>query len=519
MTLRGKEAASKKNRTNTWRNLIVFVSFFFELLIGIFAFSNVLILLILAIIPPIMSFAFLQLELIKEKEHTRKNAANYGDKRIKMKIPKFLFGFVFIPIAIAITILAYNSYYFEPLGILYFFYSVLSFLALVLSFMLTIFFVPLAIHSTNNTSIVTGSPRKYPLLSIIVPAYNEEKNLKGTLDSLIEADYFNKEIIVVNDGSTDGTYHVASKYSNRLSQGRFSVLSKSKGGKSTAVNFGIRNSKGEIVVVIDADSRIERNALKEIAKEIQRPGVIAVAGGVKILNRTNLLTYCQALEYMISINVHRRAFGSSGITLIVPGPLGAFSKKAIIERGLFDNNTSTEDFDTTMKMLKTGGVVPEIFAQSYTNAPDTLRNLYQQRSRWYRGAFQTLLKHKGVMSASKYGILGEFLYPIKLLSFLILPFFDLILIAFGIIGILTGEWIFPLIWISLYLCWQSLMSTISIMLEKEKNWLLVLFTPLFVIGYRQFIDFLIVKSIIKVLLTNAAALVNSHHQSMPPRMR
>ena len=519
MTLRQKEAASKKDRTNRRRNVIVFVFFFLELLIGIFAFSNVPILLILAIIPPIMSFTYLQLKLIKEKEHLRKNAASYGDKRIKMKIPKFLAGFVFIPIAVAITILAYNSYYFEPLGILYFLYSVLSFLALVLSFMLTIFFVPLAIHSTNNTSTATDSPRIYPLLSIIVPAYNEEENLKGTLESLIEADYSNKEIIVVNDGSTDNTYHIASKYSNRLSQGKFSVLNKTKGGKSTAVNFGIRYSKGEIVVVIDADSRIERNALKEIAREIQRPGVIAVAGGVKILNRTNLLTHCQELEYMISINVHRRAFGSSGITLIVPGPLGAFSKKAVVERGLFDNNTFTEDFDTTMKMLKTGGAVPEIYAQSYTNAPETLRNLYQQRSRWYKGAFQTLLKHKGVMYASKYGILGEFLYPIKLLSFLVLPFFDWLLITFSAIGILTGEWIFPLVWISLYLCWQSLMSILSFMLAKEKNWLLVSYTPLFVIGYRQFIDFLIVKSIIQVLLTNAAALVNIHYKSMPTKKK
>ena len=82
--------------------------------------------------------------------------------------------------------------------------------------------------------------------------------------------------------------------------------------------FAIQKEK--LVTVIDADCKIERNALKEIVKEMQKPGVIAVAGGVKILNRINLLTSCQAMEYMISINVHRRAFGSSGITLIVPGP-------------------------------------------------------------------------------------------------------------------------------------------------------------------------------------------------------
>ena len=483
------------------KNAVVFASFSTEVLIGIFAFSNIPILIVLAIVPPVLSFAYLQLKLVNGNEHKRKRSNNNGgQQRIKVRVPFFLFGVIFIPIAIAITILAYISYYSEPLGVLYFCFSVLTFLALVLSFMLTIFFVPLAIHNANNKVFVRTRTWDQALLSIIIPAYNEEKNLKTTLESLIETDYNNKEIIVVDDGSTDNTYHIASQFTKRLTQGRFSVLRKRNGGKSTAINYGIRCSKGEIIAVIDADCKLERNSLKEIAEEFQKPGVIAVAGGVKILNRVNLLTSCQAMEYMISINVHRRAFGSSGITLIVPGPLGAFYKKQIIERGLFDNDTLTEDFDITMKMLKTGGKVPEVVAQSYTNAPTTLKGLYRQRSRWYKGAFQTLLKHKGVMSVSKYGILGEFFYPIKLLSFLAHPFFDITLIAFTVIGFVTGEWIFPLVWISLYLCWQFLMSIISIMLDKEKNWKLVLYTPLFVIGYRQFIDFLIVKSIIQLLL-------------------
>jgi biofilm PGA synthesis N-glycosyltransferase PgaC len=483
------------------KSAVVLAFFSTELLIGIFAFSNIPILILLAIVPPVLLFAYLQLKLVNGNEHKRKSSSNTdGKQRIKMRIPFFLFGVIFIPIAVAITVLAYISYYSEPLGVLYFCFSVLTFLALVLSFMLTIFFVPLAIHNASNRVFIRTPTWDQALMSMIVPAHNEEKNLKATLESLIETDYYNKEIIVVDDGSTDNTFHIASQYTKRLPQGRFSVLSKLSGGKSTAINYGIRCSKGEIIVVIDADCKLERDSLKEIAKEFQKPGVIAVAGGVKVLNRVNLLTSCQAMEYMISINVHRRAFGSSGITLIVPGPLGAFYKKQMIERGLFDNDTLTEDFDITMKILKTGGKVPEIVAQSYTNAPSTLSDLYRQRSRWYKGAYQTLLKHKGVMSISKYGILGEFLYPIKLLSFLALPFFDITLIAFSVIGFVTGEWIFPLIWISLYLCWRFLMSIISIMLDKERNWKLALYTPLLVIGYRQFIDFLIVKSIIQLLL-------------------
>jgi poly-beta-1,6-N-acetyl-D-glucosamine synthase len=481
--------------------VLVIAFFSIEFLIGIFAFSNIPVLILLAIVPPVLSFAYLQLKLVNKNERKKNSSSTTdGKQRSKMRVPFFLFSVIFIPITIAIAVLAYISYYSEPLGVLYFCFSALSFLALVLSFMLTIFIVPLAIHNAKSGASVRTRTWDQALLSIIVPAHNEEKNLKATLESLIETDYDNKEIIVVDDGSTDNTYHIASQFTKRLPQGRFSVLSKHNGGKSAAINYGIRYSKGEIIAVIDADCKLERNSLKEIANEFQKPGVIAVAGGVKILNRVNLLTSCQAMEYMISINVHRRAFGSSGITLIVPGPLGAFYKKQMIERGLFDNDTLTEDFDVTMKMLKTGGKVPEIVAQSYTNAPSTLSDLYRQRSRWCKGAFQTLLKHKGVMTVSKYGILGEFLYPIKLLSFLALPFFDITLIAFSVIGFVTGEWIFPLIWISLYLCWQFLMSIISIMLDREKNWKLVLYTPLFVIGYRQFIDFLIVKSIIQLLV-------------------
>ena len=475
------------------KDLLLFVFITLELSVGIVAFSNNLIIVFLAVGPSIISFVSLR------KKHVKKNKFRGASTETKKRLPIFLFGAILTPILLGMLFLVYDHDSYEPIGFMSLYFYALIFLTLVFAFMLTIFFIPLAIYNVENRATPAFSGMRYPLLSIIVPAYNEQKNLGGTLESIIEADYANKEIIVVDDGSTDNTYSIAFKHLGSLPLGRSSILRKSNGGKAGAINYGIRYARGEIIAVIDADCRIERLSLKEIVREFQKTGVVAVAGGVKISNRINMLTRCQALEYMISINVHRRAFGSSGITLIVPGPLGAFSKKALLERGLFDNNTSTEDFDVTMKMLKSGGDVPEIIAQSYTRAPTSIRELYIQRDRWYNGAFQTLLKHRGVLTMPRYGILREFLFPIKMLSFLVFPFFDMLVVASTVVAIITGAWIFPFAWISLYLCWQILVSVISIMLDGGRDWRLAIYAPFFVIGYRHFIDFIIIKSIFEVL--------------------
>lgn len=477
---------------NKKKDLLLIATVTLELLVGIIVFSSNLIIVLLAIAPSIISFSTLRVKLMQRNEFK-------NDNEMKKGSPIFLFGGILAPIFLGITVLVYNHYDSDPMGLMSLFFHALIFLTLVFTFMLTIFFVPLAIYKVENRTPPGVSMRRYPLLTVIVPAYNEGRNIGGTLESILETDYLNKEILVVDDGSNDDTYYVASKYLERLPVGRFSILRKPNGGKATAINYGIRYAKGEIVAVIDADCRIERSSLKEIVKEFQKTGVIAVAGGVKISNRINIMTKCQALEYLISINVHRRAFGSAGITLIVPGPLGAFDKKTLLERGLFDNNTSTEDFDVTMKMLKSRGEVPEVVAQSYTKAPSTITGLYGQRSRWYNGAFRTLLKHRGVLANARYGVLREFLYPIKLLSFLIIPFFDMIIIAFTIAAVFTSTWFFPIAWITLYFCWQFLVSLISIMLDGGKDWRLALYSPLFVIGYRHFIDFIMIKSIFEVL--------------------
>jgi cellulose synthase/poly-beta-1,6-N-acetylglucosamine synthase-like glycosyltransferase len=233
--------------------------------------------------------------------------------------------------------------------------------------------------------------RSYPKVNILVPAYNEESCIADTLESLVEACYPNKEIIVVDDGSTDRTVKIAMQYA---SEG-VKVFSKENGGKFSALNYGLALSDGDLIIIVDADSIIERRAIKELVKKFENPDVVAVCGNIKVLNRNNFLTKCQALEYIFSINIMKRALDTFGSITVVPGALGAFRKGTLTAGGSYDKDTLTEDFDTTLKVLKSGKVVQaSSHASAYTEAPETMRDLYKQRMRWYRGNYQTISKHR-----------------------------------------------------------------------------------------------------------------------------
>ena len=128
-------------------------------------------------------------------------------------------------------------------------------------------------------------------------------------------------------------------------------------GKASAMNYGLRFAAGEIVVIVDADSLIEKNTLRDVAKEFQRPDVVAVAGTVKVLNPVSALANCTALECVVVPNLQRPAFSLLGIVMIVPGALGAFRKKRLMQCGLYDRDTITEDFDLTIKVATGGGKI------------------------------------------------------------------------------------------------------------------------------------------------------------------
>lgn len=235
-----------------------------------------------------------------------------------------------------------------------------------------------------------------PPVSIIVPAYNEGVVIESSIRSLLNLQYPNLEIIVVDDGSSDETFNRAKRYEGRHGRTLVRVVTKPNGGKGDALNLGIGLSTGEFVLTVDADSRLEPASLLYAVQHFKDPAVGAVAGNVKVGNRHKLITKMQALEYIEGLNMVRRSQGYFSAVNIIPGPLGLFRRTVLDEVGLYALDTFAEDCDITIKILICGWKIEyEPYAITWTEAPETIRDFFRQRYRWTRGILQALRKHYG----------------------------------------------------------------------------------------------------------------------------
>ena len=254
-------------------------------------------------------------------------------------------------------------------------------------------------------------PDCWPLVSVFVPAHNEAENIEAALESLLTLDYPCFEVIVVDDGSTDDTYERALPFAGTYDRCTLRVYRKPNGGKWSAHNLAFRRSLGELVLCLDADSRVDPASLQCMVVHMANPEIAAVAGQIRVRNRGNLLTRLQAMEYLMGNGCARMAMSYSGTVLIVAGPLGLFRRCVLEEvflqygrnnqkltegqvEGPFEGDTFAEDFDLSMAVLALGGQVRyEPAAVSYTRAPDTVFALLSQRYRWCRGTIQVLRKY------------------------------------------------------------------------------------------------------------------------------
>jgi poly-beta-1,6 N-acetyl-D-glucosamine synthase len=239
----------------------------------------------------------------------------------------------------------------------------------------------------------------YPFVSIIVPVFNEGKVLESSIESLLELDYANYEIIIVNDGSSDDTAEVGERlvgYRNgRLGLVKVSLINKPNGGKAKALNAGIQYSEAQFVLCMDGDSQLSEQTLKVAVRHFSDPAVGAVAGNVKVQNRHKILTDLQALEYLEGLNMARSSQGFLQLVNIIPGPIGVFRKNALRDAGFYSSDTFAEDADVTLKILAQGWkIIYEPNAIAYTEAPITIYQLLKQRYRWTRGILQAIRKHK-----------------------------------------------------------------------------------------------------------------------------
>ncbi len=369
-------------------------------------------------------------------------------------------------------------------------------LAIILTFVRTILVALFALFQKVYVGRkIPAALNHNPKVSILVPAYNEEKVIGNCINWLLQTTYPCYEIIVVDDGSTDGTADEVLRFSHYP---QVKLIRKPNEGKASALNEGIRSSDGEILVMMDADTKFEPNTVGELVRHFEDPEIGAVSGNIKVGNRNTILTLWQSMEYIMSCNLDRRMMSILNCITVVPGPVGAFRREAIEEAGYFSSETLAEDTDMTISIRKLGyRICYEDHAVAWTEAPNDLSGLWKQRYRWSYGTLQVLWKHRDAFLRTRYGSLGMIGLPYMLLPVglqMIAPIIDLAILYTAIFGGLS----IVIIYFLLYSIMELVTAWIAFSLDDEGKWPLILL-PFQRFAYRQIMYLVIMKSIYSAL--------------------
>lgn len=286
-------------------------------------------------------------------------------------------------------------------------------------------------------------------ISVLIAAYHEAPVITRTISTVLASRVPPLEVIVVDDGSTDGTSEAV-----RAAHGddpRVKLLRQANAGKAAALNRAIAESRGDVLVCLDADTLFTPDTIGRLVAHFTDARVGAVAGNVKVGNRINVWTRWQALEYITSQNLDRRAYALLDAITVVPGAVGAWRREAVLAVGGFVSDTLAEDMDLTWRLRRAGWrITNEPDALGFTEAPDSLETLYRQRFRWSFGTLQCLWKHRSALGRT--GWFGRLALPslwVFQIGFPILsPIIDLqVLLAlltfvqgFLTRGLLTQDW-------------------------------------------------------------------------------
>ena len=285
-----------------------------------------------------------------------------------------------------------------------------------------------------------------PRVAVLIPAYNEEAVIVRTVRSVLNSDYKNLHVIVIDDGSQDRTADIAREaYADEIRLGQVQVLRKRNEGKAVALNYGLTFVKEEIYVGIDADTVIAPDAISRLIPHFQDPKIGAMAGNAKVGNRINLWTRWQALEYITSQNFERRALDLLHIVTVVPGAIGAWRTQPVRNLGGYPPETVAEDADLTMHLIEEGYKVDyEDRALAFTEAPVDMRGLMRQRFRWSFGTLQAVWKHRAAFIRNR--AMGLFALPniivFQMLLPLVSPFID-VMFAAGVMNYFVDRYYHP----------------------------------------------------------------------------
>jgi peptidoglycan-N-acetylglucosamine deacetylase len=356
-----------------------------------------------------------------------------------------------------------------------------------------------------------GDAKYRPLVSVLIPAFNEEAAIVETVTAALGSKYAPLEVIVVDDGSTDGTSKLVTE--NFGGDARVHLIHQPNRGKPGALNRALSEAQGEIVVTIDGDTVVDRRAVALLVRHFEDEKVAAVAGNVKVRNRNRWLTRWQALEYITSQNLEKRAFDLLNCIPVVPGALGSWRTAVMRKCGGFSPDTVAEDTDLTITMRRQGLKIGyDEDAMAWTEAPDTVDALVRQRFRWTFGTLQAVWKHRDTIGRRGYGTLGWVAIPnvflFQILLPLVSPVIDLLFLAsvalWGLaqfrIARMPQLWTAEdversLIFFAAFMLIDFLTCVIAFALEKKEDWTLL--APLLIqrFYYRQMMYFVLFRAL------------------------
>jgi cellulose synthase/poly-beta-1,6-N-acetylglucosamine synthase-like glycosyltransferase/spore germination protein YaaH/peptidoglycan/xylan/chitin deacetylase (PgdA/CDA1 family) len=332
-------------------------------------------------------------------------------------------------------------------------------------------------------------PEYKPRVTVLVPAYNEESVIVDTVHSALASDYPKLEILVVDDGSLDRTAELVRTNFGR--DPRVRLLLQTNHGKPSALNHGLSEATGEIVVCIDADTIVDPDAISRLVRHFVDEKVGAVAGNVKVMNRNRWLTRWQALEYITSQNLEKRAFDLLNCIPVVPGAVGAWRTDLLRSHGGFSGDTVAEDTDLTLTIRRNGWkILYDEEAIGRTEVPDTVDALIRQRFRWTFGTLQAIWKHRDTVGKPQYGTLGWVAVPNIFLFQIVLPLVSplidlLFLMTLALWGLaqlritrLPQLWTSQdversLIFFALFMLIDLFTCVVAFALEKNEDWTLL----------------------------------------------
>lgn len=261
--------------------------------------------------------------------------------------------------------------------------------------------------------------KKHPKFSVLIPAWNEQETVIATIESAANLDYPKDklEIIVVNDGSTDNTRKIVEHYIKmHPASPKVRLINQKNKGKGSALNAALKEAEGEFFACLDADSFIEPDALNIMLPLFDSRDIAAVCPMMKVKDPKGLIQMMQWYEYIVNF-FYKKLNAKLDCVHVTPGPFSIYRTSIIKELGGYDENNITEDLEIAIRLQKHNyKIIQTLDATVHTMAPDTIRGLFRQRNRWYKGSVYNTIKYKELMFNKRYGDFGIMRMPTIILS-------------------------------------------------------------------------------------------------------